>query len=255
MSYERPDSDRGPYTPPTDDDPLAFDRSGFDARGPARERRAPLTLIASVAVLLVLIAAVILFYRSGVRGANQAPPAVGTPVEALTGDAPEEAQPIDPAAGIDVYSPGATEGEPEFTPPPELPRERPAPLVPSAESPAARTETPPAATLPATPPKSEPTPAPTPAPAPTPPPAPAPSGGAAAVQIGAFSSQAIADREYAAVAGAFPQFAAGASKRVEQVQTASGQTVYRTTFTGLSAEDARAFCAALRASGRDCLVR
>lgn len=246
MSHERPDPDRGPYTPPTDDH-LAFDRSGFDARGPARERPVPLTLIASAIVLLVLVAAVILFYRSGVRGANQAPPAIGAPVEQLTGDAPAEAQPIDPAAGIDVYVADADEGAPEFAPPPELPRERPAPLVPAQEPPAVKAEpaspaSPPAA-MPATPPKPEPE---TPGPA---------AGGSASVQIGAFSSQAIADREYASVAGAFPQFASGASKRVEQVQTSSGQTVYRTTFTGLSAQDARAFCAALRASGRDCLVR
>lgn len=245
MSYERPDPDRGPYTPPTDDH-LPFDRSGFDARGAHARRPVPLTLVASAIVLLVLIAAVVLFYRSGVRGANQAPPAIGEPVGELAGAAPDEAQPIDPEAGIDVYvaDPDA-EGAPEFTPPPELPQQRPAPLVPAPTPPAKAEPTEPQSTLPATPLKPDPEPA----------PAPAPAGGSAAVQIGAFSSEAIAMREYAAVAGSFPQFASGASRRVEEVQTSGGQTVYRTTFQGLSAERARAFCAALRAAGRDCLVR
>jgi phosphoserine phosphatase len=75
------------------------------------------------------------------------------------------------------------------------------------------------------------------------------------VQIGAFASQAVADREYAQVAATFPQFAASASKRVQQVTASNGSTVYRTTFNGLSAEQARAFCAGLRARGRDCLIR
>ena len=75
------------------------------------------------------------------------------------------------------------------------------------------------------------------------------------MQIGAFSSTAIADREYAAVAGRFPQFASGAQKRVQEVTASNGSTVYRTTFTGLSRERAVAFCDALRAAGRDCIVR
>ena len=80
-------------------------------------------------------------------------------------------------------------------------------------------------------------------------------GGSAAVQIGAFSSTAVADREYAAVAARFPSFARNATKRVQEVTASNGSTVYRTTFTGLSAADARAFCAAIQAGGGDCLVR
>ncbi|RZJ85659.1 MAG: SPOR domain-containing protein, partial [Brevundimonas sp.] len=85
-----------------------------------------------------------------------------------------------------------------------------------------------------------------------PPPA---AGGSASVQIGAFSSTAIADREFAAVAGRFSQYASGAGKRVQEVTASNGSTVYRTTFTGLSRERAVAFCNALKAAGRDCLVR
>ncbi|MGH7026067.1 SPOR domain-containing protein, partial [Brevundimonas sp.] len=92
----------------------------------------------------------------------------------------------------------------------------------------------------------------TPAPAPT---APAAAGGSSGVQIGAFSSTAIADREYAAVASRFGSFASGAEKRVQEVTAANGSTVYRTTFTGLSRDRAVAFCNALKAAGRDCIVR
>ncbi|WP_374321880.1 SPOR domain-containing protein, partial [Brevundimonas sp.] len=90
----------------------------------------------------------------------------------------------------------------------------------------------------------------TPAPA-----APAAARGSASVQIGAFSSTEIADREYAAVAGRFGQYASGAEKRVTEVTTSSGSTLYRTAFSGLSRERATAFCNALKAAGRDCIVR
>ncbi|MCA3718496.1 MAG: SPOR domain-containing protein, partial [Brevundimonas sp.] len=129
---------------------------------------------------------------------------------------------------------------PEFAPPPETPLPRPAPR------PAETAE------------KAEPvrpaTPAARPA-AETPAPVADGAGGNAAVQIGAFSSTAVADREYAAVAARFPQFARNATKRVQEVTASNGSTVYRTTFTGLSAADARAFCAAIQAGGGDCLVR
>ena len=93
----------------------------------------------------------------------------------------------------------------------------------------------------------------TPAPAPTP--APAATTGSASVQIGAFSSTEIADREFAAVAGRFGQYASGAQKRVTEVTTSSGSTLYRTSFAGLSRDRAVAFCNALKAAGRDCIVR
>lgn len=257
MSFDdRPGPDRGAYTPPTGDDDLPFNRNGFDARRPAARRPVPLTLIVSAIVLLVLLVAVVLFYRSGVRSAGEAPPVVGEPVGDLTAPAPVDAQPLDPEAGLDVYS-GAADpsAEPQFVPPPEQPQPRPAATTVEPLAPAAPATRAPAAPAPAA---TAPTPAPArPAPAekadPAPPPA-ATSGGSA-VQIGAFSTRAIADREYAAVAAAFPQYASGRSKGVEQVTTSGGQTVYRTTFNGFSRDQARAFCAALQAAGRDCLVR
>ncbi len=248
MSYDednRPrDRDRGAYTPPTDDD-LPFNRGGFDARRGPPAKAPPVTLLVSAGFLLVLIIAVVLFYRSGLRSSTDAPPAIGTPVAQLKVEAPLEAQPVDPEAGVGLYDEAeAPTTPPVMTAPPETPLPRPAPR--------------PVENAAATPPAPRPTPTPTPAPTPAPTPTPAPAtgaGGSSAVQIGAFSSTAIADREYASIAARFPQFARNASKRVQEVTASNGSTVYRTTFTGLSAADARSFCAAIEAGGGDCLVR
>ena len=241
--------ERGAYTPPTDDD-LPFRRGGgYDARGPRRTGGGgaggpPVTLIVSALVLLLLIVAVVVFYRAGARSSTDAPPAVGQPVGTMKVEAPIDAQPIDPEAGIRVYRDGEASGEtaPTFTPPPETPLPRPAaPTVTAPPPPAAKAAPAPRPATPAIP-------AATTAPAPA-------AGGSSAVQIGAFSSTALADREYAAVAARFPQFAQGAGKRVQEVTASNGSTVYRTTFTDLSRERATAFCAALRGAGQDCLVR
>jgi len=249
---------RGAYTPPTDDD-LPF-RRGFDARGGrpvgGGSKAPPVTLIVSAVLLLVLIAAVVFFYRSGMRASTDAPPAVGQPVSEMKAPAPVDAQPVDPAEGVRVYrdEAEAPDAPVTFTPPPEQPQPRPA--APPAAAPTGQ-GLPPAKA--ATPPASAPAPRPA-QPAPTPAPAaepatPAPAGGSSGVQIGAFSSTAIADREYAAVAGRFPEFARGAEKRVTEVTSSTGSTLYRTTFSGLSRERAVAFCNALKAAGRDCIVR
>jgi len=242
MSYDddnRP-RDRGAYTPPTDDD-LPFNRGGFDARRAPPAKAPPVTLLVSAGVLLVLIIAVVLFYRSGLRSSTDAPPAVGTPVAQMKVEAPLEAQPVDPEAGVGLYDEAPeTTTAPEFAPPPETQLPRPAPR--------------PIETAEAAPPERPAVPTPRPV-AETPAPVATGSGGSAAVQIGAFSSTAVADREYAAVAARFPSFARNATKRVQEVTASNGSTVYRTTFTGLSAADARSFCAAIQAGGGDCLVR
>jgi hypothetical protein len=244
--------DRGAYTPPTDDDlPFSRDR-GFDARRTPAPKAPPLTLIVSGVVLLILIIAVVLFYRSGLRASTDVPPAVGSPVANLKVEAPVDAQPVDAEAGIDVYrnDAGTTAAAPTFTPPPEevQPRPAPRPLPPVATTlpPAPRTATPPA------PRPAAPVVAPAAA---TPAPAVSTATGSSAVQIGAFSSTAVADREFAAIAARYPQFSRGSAKRVQEVTAANGTTVYRTTFTGLSRERAQAFCAAIHAGGGDCLVR
>jgi len=241
-------NDRGAYTPPTDDD-LPFNRGGYDARRSAPKNAPPVTLIVSAIVLLALIVAVVLYYRSGLRASTDAPPAVGTPVGPLTIEAPIEAQPVDPEEGVGLYrdAPEIVETAPTFVAPPEvvLPRPAPRPIAP------VETEVAPPPARAAAPPVSVPAPAPVKA-------APAPaaaSAGTSGVQIGAFASTAAADREYAALAGRYPQFARVAEKRVQEVTTSTGTTVYRTTFTGLSRESAQAFCTAIKAGGGDCLVR
>ncbi len=247
---------RGAYTPPTDDD-LPFRRNSYDPRsgrnvGSGGGKAPPVTLIISAVVLLLLIVAVIFFYRSGMRASTDAPPAVGQPVGDMKTAAPIDAQPIDPAAGVRVYrDEGETTDAPvTFTPPPETPQPRPA--APPTAAPTGQGLPPVTAATPAAP-----TPRPTTAPPVAAPAtkAPAAAGGSASVQIGAFSSTEIADREYAAVAGRFGSFASGAEKRVTEVTSSSGSTLYRTAFSGLSRERAVAFCNALKAAGRDCIVR
>jgi hypothetical protein len=84
---------------------------------------------------------------------------------------------------------------------------------------------------------------------------PAPSGGYV-VQIGAFSSSALADKSWSAVAGLAPRDMAGKGKRVAQVTKSDGTTLYRTAITGFGTrEDAQALCAKLTAAGRTCFVR
>ena len=258
MSFEDDNKPgRGAYTPPTDDD-LPFRRNSYDPRsgrnvGSGGGKAPPVTLIISAVVLLLLIVAVIFFYRSGMRASTDAPPAVGQPVGEMKTAAPIDAQPIDPAEGVRVYRDEAetTDAPVTFTPPPEAPQPRPAAPPTAAPTgqglPPANTATP-AATAPR---PMTPT-APVAAPATK---APAATGGSASVQIGAFSSTEIADREYAAVAGRFGAYASGAEKRVTEVTSSSGSTLYRTAFSGLSRERAVAFCNALKAAGRDCIVR
>ncbi|WP_313010106.1 SPOR domain-containing protein [Brevundimonas vesicularis] len=258
MSFEDDNKPgRGAYTPPTDDD-LPFRRNSYDPRsgrnvGSGGGKAPPVTLIISAVVLLLLIVAVIFFYRSGMRASTDAPPAVGQPVGEMKTAAPIDAQPIDPAEGVRVYRDEAetTDAPVTFTPPPEAPQPRPAAPPPAA--PTGQGLPPANAATPAAPAPRPTTPtAPVAAPATK---APAATGGSASVQIGAFSSTEIADREYAAVAGRFGAYASGAEKRVTEVTSSSGSTLYRTAFAGLSRERAVAFCNALKAAGRDCIVR
>jgi hypothetical protein len=256
------DQDRGAYTPPTDA-PLSF-----DARQPVRgSRPAPFTLIASGFVLILLVAAIVLFYRTGVRQAGQAPAAVGAPVGPLKADAPAEEQPADPAAGLQIYKSedgSETAAAPTFTPPPEQPAPRPAPApvqtatLPPAAAPPARPaglkpaqpmEAPRVAVAPAAPkpPAARPLPA---APVAAPPPA-----GSFAVQIGAFSSQALADKGYTDAGRITGVDIAGKGKRVEPIQK-NGSTLFRTSVVGFASRaQADSFCGELKAAGKSCFVK
>ena len=251
--------DRGAYTPPTDA-PLSF-----DARQPVRGARpAPMMLIVSALVLVVLVVAIVIFYRSGVHEANGLPPAVGTPTAEIKAPAPAEAQPTDPAAGLQIYQSAdgqAAPAQPNFTPPPEQPQARTEtpPVVAAPAAPPVQTVTPPpakpVAALPTTKPALKPAIAnPAPKPVTTVAPAPAASG-SFMVQIGAFSSQAQADKGWSVAAGIAPGAAAGKGKKVEAIQK-DGATLYRTSVTGFATRaDASAFCDKLKAAGKSCFVK
>ncbi|CAN7245679.1 SPOR domain-containing protein [Phenylobacterium sp. LjRoot225] len=285
--------DLGAYAPPTADAPLSF-----DARHPVRGARPfPATLVISGLVLLGLVVAIFLFYRSGVREAGQAPKTIGTPVAEMKSAPPADAQPQDPAAGLQIYQ---TEGgqpqgatQPNFVAPPEQPTARPEPSFVAPPQAAPTTPVAAASTLrPALPPAPPPPAALTPQPAPKPvqikpvapppakaaavkplpvkpapvkaaaseaasakPAAPARTAGVAAVQIGAVSSTALADKAWNDAVGLAPGLAAGKGKGVERIEK-DGHVLYRTAVTGFASRtDAAAFCAKLKAAGKACFVK
>lgn len=258
MSHEdpyRPNTgrDRGAYTPPTDDD-LPFDRQSYDPRRPrgggnggGGGKAPPVTLIVSALVLVaIIIGIVVLFNMDGLSPSEDAPPAVGTVVGEMKTAPPVDAQPVDPAAGIDVYdnAGGVPTTPPTFTAPPEEVQPRPEPRPLDAAPPVVRpTPATPPATRPATP------------PAETRPATPATTGGSASVQIGAFSTPGIAETQYNAIVGRYSRFTQGGARRIQEVQSSSGSTLYRTSVAGLSREQATGLCNAIKASGGDCIVR
>jgi cytoskeletal protein RodZ len=302
------DHDRGAYTPQTDA-PLSF-----DARQ-ARGRKAfPTTLVISLVILLGLGGAIFMFYRSGVRGAGEAPVPVGAPVGEIKTPAPASAQDAqksaDAAAGLQIYkSEGAPSAAPSsppvFTAGPEQPAPRPAPTTPVAVAaapihavpvPAATTASAVAASgattkavpvaaaaakpvaVAATRPapgaapgdavgdllRSKAAPAPKPAAAkpvqlaeakPAPQPVSPAAHGAAVVQIGAFSSAALASKGWSDIAAAYPSDMAGKGKLVETVDR-DGKTLWRGAVSGFgSRADAVAFCSKIKADGKNCIVR
>jgi len=249
------ESDRGAYTPPTDS-PLSF-----DARRPVRGGGGPggSTLVISAVILIVLVAgAGFWLYKDGRRGADDAPQPVGATVAAAkvepnAKDQPEE----DSSAGLTIHKDedfaSATPGEPTFAPAPEAVQPRPQPAAPVASAPLRPARTTPAprpAQVAVVTPKPTAPIAKTPAPKPA-----AASGGAAMVQIGAFSSASLADKGWSDAASVAPGLAAGKGKKVETVDK-DGKTLFRTSVTGFaSREAAAAFCAQLKAAGKSCFVK
>jgi len=268
------DFSRGAYTPPSNDAPLAF-----DARRPMRGGSpAPVTLIVSAVVLVVLIAGAWFIYRDGFRASGEAPKAVGTAPAVTRTEPKAEDQPRDETRGLEIYndpdSPGAP--DPAFAPRAEEPLPRPDPPAPAAAAAPVATPTP--VTVPATTPAARPVP---PAVSPVKPPAPVATpakpaelkpalpkpvttatapparspGGTYLVQIGAFSSAALADKGWNDAAALAPGAAAGKGKKVETVAS-GGKTLFRTSVTGFASRaDADAFCSRLKAAGKDCFVR
>src|ERR1700760_403759 len=92
------DHDRGAYTP-HHDAPLSF-----DARRSRGRRAFPTTLVVSLLILAGLGGAIFMFYRSGVRGAGEAPVPVGAPVGDIKSPPPAQAQqPQDAGQGLQIY--------------------------------------------------------------------------------------------------------------------------------------------------------
>jgi len=254
------DHDRGAYTPQTDA-PLSF-----DARRAPGGRPVPMTLLISGMVLVILLIGVVYFYRGGVRPAGQPPQVIGAPVGALKAPPPAQDQPSDAAAGLQVYksetaplSKAQAAPPPKFAPAPEQPAPRPAPKAAPAPvqlAAAAPTQAP-AAPVTATPkPVAKLVKPPVVAPAAAAPTTPTESSsGGAMVQIGAFSSAALADKGWSDTAQVLPGAMAGKTKTVQVVQK-DGHTFYRTSVGGFgSRAEAASFCASLKAAGKTCIVK
>jgi hypothetical protein len=240
------------------------------------------TLILSGLVLIALIGGVAFLYRHGIRHPGASPAEVGQPVGEMKTPAPADAN---VAASTSLTEDRAsTNAAPNFASAPEqpLPRPNPVPVIvaappaagpgPQAVSAAAPPPAPPAVAdaQPAKPAKplsiaslandavSQPPPkskagviAPKPAPAPAAAAAPA----AGWVQIGAYSSPALAAKGWSDIAKLAPAAMAGKGKTVQPV-TAGGTVLYRTYITGFPTRDAaEAFCGKLKAAGKSCFVK
>jgi hypothetical protein len=294
------EQDRGAYAP-LNEAPLTFDpRHDGERRGPA-----PLALIVSVLILIGIVAALVLFYRHGVRKPGQPPQVVGAPI-GDTKSAPLSSEaPSDATAGLQVYKteqapPGEGQAQPTLAPAPEEPQARPiarppapapvsvaplraaepAPSAPPAPRQVAAAQPQPVVAAPTKPPAPiKPAPAtvqaasaakpakpPTPAPvavaqpakptpaAAKPAPAAAPSGGVLA-QIGAFSSNALAEKGWSDAVHAAPAAMSGRSRQIESASR-DGKTFYRTIAGGFASKaDAEKFCAALHAAHTVCIVK
>ena len=164
---------------------------------------------------------------------------------------PAPAGPAPTATSLPPAQPAAPALRPAQNPPPApvaaAPALKPAPPAP-APKPAPKPTV--AATIAAPP---APKPAEKAKPAPAQPPA--ARAGVAAVQIGAVSSPALADKTWNDAVAVAPGLAAGKGKGVEKVER-DGKTLYRTAVTGFASRDAaQAFCGKLKAAGKACFVK
>jgi hypothetical protein len=284
------DHDRGAYTPQTDA-PLSFDAR----RAPGGRPVPMTLMISGMVLVILLIGVVYFYRSGVRQaneapqvigapvGATKAPPpSGGQPSDATAGlqvykseAAPlsqAQPQPAAPQAAAPAAAPPApAQTAPKFTAAPEQPAPRPAPKSAPMTKPApasVQTAAPPqaaaaapakpvsatvkapakAAAQPAVKTAAKAAPA---APAATA----APTAGGALVQIGAFSSAALADKGWSDVAQIAPGAMAGKTKTVQVVQK-DDKTFYRTSVGGFASKaEAASFCATLKAAGKSCLVK
>jgi hypothetical protein len=270
------DYDRGPYAS-SSEPPLAFDpRRPVRGAGPV-----PATLIISVLILAGLVGGVAFIYRGGIRHGSGAPGQVGAPLGDIKAPAPAQTPDNAATAGLTIYKTGAppvadNQAAPTFAASPEQPRPRPGETgaAPAAAPPAAAAAGPPSPPLPPTAKAAKPAAQPSaiasladaaanrPAtkamagkPAKPADQAAAPPTGAGWVQIGAFSSTALAEKGWSDIARFAPAAMAGKGKNVEPVAKGGG-TVYRTYITGFASKAAAtSFCDKLKAAGKSCFVK
>jgi hypothetical protein len=284
------DHDRGAYTPQTDA-PLSFDAR----RSPGGRPVPMTLIISGMVLVILLVGVVYFYRSGirqaneapqvvgAPVAATKAPPPSGEqPSDATAGlqvykseAAPlSQAQPA-PQANTPATAPppaAPTQAAPKFTAAPEQPAPRPAPkpaaapvqlaaatpkpaaAQPSPAKPAAaapvsasvKTPAKPAAQTAAKPAVKAAAPAATAAPA---------SAGGAMVQIGAFSSAALADKGWNDAAQIAPGAMTGKTKTVQVVQK-DDKTFYRTSVGGFASRaDAASFCATLKAAGKPCFVK
>ncbi len=229
--------------------------------------------------------AIFVFYQSGVRQAGQPPQTVGEPVGEMKVPPPAEAQPQDPAAGLQIYKEdqGAA-GHPQFAAPPEqpLPRAAPpavviappvgAPTTPVTAGPALRpaiapppapaAQAAPKATVAQLPPavKAPPPPvakAPPAPPAKTPAAAPAPAArsGGAVVQIGPSPRRRSPTRPGATPSPRPPAWAPARARASRRSRRTAARCTAPAVTGFASREAAVAFCDKLKAAGKSCFVR
>ncbi len=197
-------------------------------------------LIASVVIGLIVIGLVvggIFWMRNAGTGG---PTDTGEPEVIAAPEGDYKVKPADPG-GMKVEGKGdtayaASEGaEPKGQINTNAVPEAPVKPAPKQQQPAA------AAPAPAPAPKQQPAPAPAPAPA-------RPAAGGATVQLGAFSSQASAERAWKALSGRFG-YLSPLSHSVVSAQV-GGKTVYRLRASGA---DAKGICGRLRVAGESCV--
>jgi sporulation related protein len=225
------DYDRGPYAP--------SERLAFDPRKPVRGGGpAPVTLIMSALVLVIVIAGVAFLYRNGFRPRGEAPSVVGAPVAQMKVPAPDATNSAAPQQlTIQKVNPANT--IPAFAPPPEEPLPRPASgsTAPASQV-AAASAKPVQLTIAGL----------------------AASAGAkpvAAAKPAAVvgPAAAAADKGWSDTAKLNAADMRGKGKKFEAV-SAGGKTLYRAYVTGFASRDAaQAFCGKLKAAGKACLVK
>jgi hypothetical protein len=286
------EQDRGAYAPPNDA-PLTFDpRHDGDRRGPAPLALivSALILIALVAGLVVFYRHGV--RKPGQPPQVVGAPIGDTKSPPLSSEAPSDATAGLQVYKTEQPPAGEVQPAPSLAPAPEQPQPRPIARPPApapvSVTPLRAAEPAPSAPAPvkevvAKPPQVAAAPAaakppvavkPTPAPAasaakPAKPPKPTPAlaaqapapaaaaarGGGVLVQIGAFSSSALAEKGWSDAAHAAPSQMAGKTRKVEAASK-DGKTFYRAFVGGFASHaDAVSFCSALKAAGKPCFVK